>query len=335
MLQCCAGDQRSLLSAAQAHSRLHQAAVLALHSIRADVPQQQQVDCVLGYLAKHGSQVHSLDLSSRQQVTLYQLPPILQLTSLQLRRFSLQLQPACDSMGVLGAAATIAALKHLQLQDCLVIDDDLGFTAALQQLPTGLEHLSISGVHKPVSYGTCIEQLCQFAIPTQAVQHLQRLTCLALKGFGMDPAVLAGKTLLQHLQLEDCWFDRAPRSAVSKLMAHLQPLQQLTSLNLHNSALDDEDSQISSPRYWTGEPRPGSAPVSAYEALTASSKLQHLDLSLWKLPLGVWQHLFPAGRQLPHLTSPALTFVTGWLLPMVAQPLMVSSWSAAAQPCSI
>jgi hypothetical protein len=57
VLQCCAAeDQRSLCSAARAHSRLHKAAALALSSIDVTVRQQQQLDSVLLYLDKHGSQ---------------------------------------------------------------------------------------------------------------------------------------------------------------------------------------------------------------------------------------------------------------------------------------
>jgi hypothetical protein len=47
-----------------------------------------------------------------------------------------------------------------------------------------------------------------------------------------------------------------------------------------------------------GGPNP---PAAAYAALTASSKLQHLDISKCRLPAGVWQHLFPVGKQHPHL----------------------------------
>jgi hypothetical protein len=51
VLQCCAADdRRSLFSAARAHSRLHQAAVLALSSITAVVSHQQQADSVLVYV---------------------------------------------------------------------------------------------------------------------------------------------------------------------------------------------------------------------------------------------------------------------------------------------
>jgi hypothetical protein len=63
MLRCCAAeDQRSLFNAARAHSRLHQAAVLALRSITAAIPQQQQMDGVLLYLSKQGQHVDSIQM---------------------------------------------------------------------------------------------------------------------------------------------------------------------------------------------------------------------------------------------------------------------------------
>lgn len=50
--------------------------------------------------------------------------------------------------------------------------------------------------------------------------------------------------------------------------------------------------------------------------MTASSKLQHLDLSGCKLPAAaVWQHIFPAGRQLPHLQTLKLADVKQPVLP--------------------
>ena len=51
------------------------------------------------------------------------------------------------------------------------------------------------------------------------------------------------------------------------------------------------------------------APASAYSALTASSKLQRLALHQCNLPAGVWQHMFPAGRQLPHLQELDISWV--------------------------
>mgnify|MGYP001807502052 CR=1 FL=1 len=42
-------------------------------------------------------------------------------------------------------------------------------------------------------------------------------------------------------------------------------------------------------------------PPAVFAVLTESSKLQRLDISCCVLPVGAWQHMFPAGRQLSHL----------------------------------
>jgi hypothetical protein len=77
------------------------------------------------------------------------------------------------------------------------------------------------------------------------------------------------------------------------LLSHLQSLQQL--IHLHLNCLSD-----------AGQ---GDPPVAAYSALTASSKLQLLDVSHCHMPAGVWQHVFSTGRQLPYLTSLNITDV--------------------------
>jgi hypothetical protein len=71
----------------------------------------------------------------------------------------------------------------------------------------------------------------------------------------------------------------------AQLLSELQHLQQLTFLDLQNSM-----------RAAIGNP-----PAAAFSALTASSKLQYLSISACTLPAGIWQHMFPAGRQLPDL----------------------------------
>jgi hypothetical protein len=93
-------------------------------------------------------------------------------------------------------------------------------------------------------------------------------------------------TQLQHLELVRC---RIPGQAagVAQLLSHLQPLQQLTYLELSSSL-------------HKGDP---STPAEAYSAVTASSMLQHLGLNSNILPACVWQHVFPAGWQLTHLTT--------------------------------
>jgi hypothetical protein len=345
VLQCCAADDAcSLFNAARAHSRLHQAAVLALHSISTHVSQQLDLEGVLVYLGKHGQHVNSLrlwgnDAPEYGQAFLCQLPPQLQLSGLQLQYLPLQLQPGKGSQGVLGAAAAVAALKQLRLDGCEVLDDgqDEALAAALAQLPAGLEHLSISNLHyytgglyENVQFPAAVLQQLNHLIhlkvgwcavagadeagpalqPLQALTRLvelkignlrrrevitssmlsgmQQLTRLELSGeVELDPAALAGKTQLQHLGLNHC-VSAGGAAWVAQLLPHLQPLQQLTHLSMSGSLLAVEGS---------------TPPASAYAALTASSKLQHLNISRCTLPASVWQHVFPAGRLLPNLQS--------------------------------
>jgi hypothetical protein len=50
-------------SAARAHSRLHQAAAIALNSITLEIEDQQQVDSLVDvYLCAHGQHVDSISL---------------------------------------------------------------------------------------------------------------------------------------------------------------------------------------------------------------------------------------------------------------------------------
>jgi hypothetical protein len=63
------------------------------------------------------------------------------------------------------------------------------------------------------------------------------------------------------------------------------------------------------------------APAAAYAALTASSKLQHLEVGSAILPAAVWQHVFPSGRRLPHLRVLDIEYARAR-----------SAWAAAAAP---
>jgi hypothetical protein len=349
VLHCCAADSHhSLFSAARAHPRLHHAAVLALSSIQAVVPGQQQLDSVMLYLGKDGKNVDAIHISSLDwRATLDNLPPSLLVSSLQLEGMSLQ-------PGVLGAAAGVAALKQLQLNNCNVVGNNTaGLAEAFSQLLLGLEHLTIAGVYVdatgPLCFPTCALQQQQQQQQHQltylelagirlqgpdedspALQPLQALTalvdlrlhallvldpwitvdmlsgmsgltCIDLAGgtdveayedeagdMVLEPGVLAGKTQLQHLRLACCKV-LGGTAGVAQLLSHIQPLQQLTHLDLAGSL-----GQV---------PGEGTPPASTHAALTASSKLHHLGISECSLPAGVWQHMFPAGRQLPHLTS--------------------------------
>jgi hypothetical protein len=85
----------------------------------------------------------------------------------------------------------------------------------------------------------------------------------------------------------------------------------------------------------------GIPPAAAYAALTASSKLQQLDISSCVLPAGVWQYVFPVGRQLPHLqkfdmadnlpSADGVLMGDGYLPPHPT----AAALSAAALGCSI
>lgn len=174
VMRCCAADDLcSFFSAARSHSRLHQAAMAALHTVSAVVSQQQQADSMLLFLGKQGQQVDRLDLeqTGASIITVRQLPPNLRLGSLCLDRLHLQLQPADGFRGVLGAAEGIAALKQLQLRRCKLRDGNDGLAAALAQLPAGLEALCFAFV-RGIGYWALL--------PTAALQRLLQLTSLQL-----------------------------------------------------------------------------------------------------------------------------------------------------------
>jgi hypothetical protein len=294
------------------------------------------------YLPKHGQHIDSISLrGAGYRIGFIQLPAkMIKLKStqlenckLQLDKLVLQLQQGEGNQGVLGAAAT-PPLKQLRLADCLLLDGEEGLASALVLLP-GLEHLSISN-----SYNTLgqlkvplsdmlpgLQELTYLELGNVSMQgwfgdpaNLQRLsglnrladlrllglqtgdhitastlsgaqslTHLQLQGIRQvgtyfDPAALQGKTLLQHLELQSC------RTQEGQWLSQLQHLQQLTCLIL---ALT----------WYNIDPYPS---ASDYSALTASSKLQHLDLTI-HMSTAVWQHIFPVSRQLPHLRSLRLT----------------------------
>jgi hypothetical protein len=123
---------------------------------------------------------------------------------------------------------------------------------------------------------------------------LTRLSCTAIS---IDPGVFSGHTRLQHLQLQRCVLypenlGAALLAGVAQLFCHLQELTELTHLDLQGTVMWNQPTAASSAQQ-----------LSAFSALVASSKLQHLDMSTCCLPGCVWQHLFPAGWQLQQLHS--------------------------------
>jgi hypothetical protein len=101
--------------------------------------------------------------------------------------------------------------------------------------------------------------------------------------------VLAKKPQLQHVVLYGCQLS-GDSTGVAQLLSDVQGLKQLKHLNLISS-LQSCPTDESTP------------PAVAYSVLTSSSMLQYLDISGCLLPAGVWQYLFPGGKQLPHLES--------------------------------
>ena len=332
-------DQRSLLNAARAHSRLHHLAALVLRSIKAQVKEQQHADSMVQYLSKHGQHIDSLELWGsgplEDTITLQELPPRLHLTSLHLLGLCVQLQPGNGFQGVLGAAAAAAEappLKQLKLVSCELLDREEGLAAALSLMPA-LESLEVSKhsmqdpclqlpadlfaadlqqlthlkLHGVTLRGPSQEQwqglsrlesldLAQhmyaperYTIPVSLLQnaHHHHLTRIVLADFAWEPAILGGKIKLQHLKVSNSWETIIWGTWATQMLSHLQHLKQLTHLDLPVPLKD----------VGVGDP-----PAAAYSALTASNKLHFLGIYGWSLPAGAWQHMFDAGRQLPHLT---------------------------------
>jgi hypothetical protein len=332
-----ADDRNSLFRAANAHSRLHQAAVVACSSITVTLNRKLQTDSLLLYLQHHGKQLGSMHLTALlSREPLRHLPPTLQLTSLIFSNMRLQLQPGGGFQGVLRPGLP---LKQLRLQECIVLDgadDDERLTAAwgVLSLLTELEVLSIScwfegsapffttAVLAQLQQLTCLELDVKGELqgPNEtmpALQPLQSLTKLpALKVVCYEPcsvtaSVLSQLSQLTRLELAD------PDVLEPAALAGKTQLQHLGLAVCDPRALSGRAAELLSQlQHLTqltylglradltgiGEEE-GNSSAAAFSALTASSKRQHLNFSECKLPANVWQHIFIIGRQLPHLQS--------------------------------
>jgi hypothetical protein len=108
---------------------------------------------------------------------------------------------------------------------------------------------------------------------------------------------------LQFLHILECGVE-GPAEGPGSFLSSISRVQHLMRLQLHMDGFA-----------W-----PPAAP--AYSALTPSSTLVELELCDPGLPAGIWQHMFPPTRQLPHLTS--LIVGSMWF---AQDPL--SAWGAA------
>jgi hypothetical protein len=190
VMHCCADDLRSLFSAARAHSRLHQAAVLAASSITA-VVKQQDLDSVMSYMYEYAQHIKEVDLCGAidnswwpdTTLQLHQLPPALQLDSLRLSKLCLQRHPGYNLAGVLGYAG-VTALKQLHVLSCSVLNRGVGQRHAtdMPQLSAGLDRLSfqykVQG--RPPNSLVALSKADQWAVTADMLPDTPQLTRLEL-----------------------------------------------------------------------------------------------------------------------------------------------------------
>lgn len=352
VLQCCAADdQRTLFNAARAHSRLQKAAELALDSMYVSCTSQQQADSALMFLGQHGEHVGSIRLKGKDQrcvfphtpkdaVNIHQLPPSLQPSNLSFNRLRLQLQPGDCFLGVLGAAAGLAALKRMEINSCRLLDGDEALAAALSRLPAGLEHLCLAPA-ATTGFGI---------FPVRVLQPLQQLTYLELgdvilKGLGEVAPTLQAMTRLVDLRLSKVSVSHPDGCYSFEVISAdvLSCASQLTRLAVSNCGFETgalalpyqsrlrhldieardylnrtgrDDSLLELPNL---QQMPhlthlrlcanlSGIPAAAFTVLAANSKLQHLDISRCELPDGVWPYIFPVGG-LPHLQKLNVSYV--------------------------
>lgn len=196
VLHFLADEPRSMFSAARAHNRLHNAAVMATNSILVPVEQQQLDTSLLPYLLHHGQHLSSItvgcstccknklaysaDNHCYEHPRLDHLPILSNLTTLICRSMLVQLQPGSGQQGMITAALP---LKQLMLEDCRLVDVDnskddkkdkeeaeLALAAALSALPH-LESLSINDLSTRTGV---------VSFPVTVLRNLQQLTALLI-----------------------------------------------------------------------------------------------------------------------------------------------------------
>ena len=122
---------------------------------------------------------------------------------------------------------------------------------------------------------------------------LTALQSLYLKHFIVETSQLHGLTQLTSLHLIDAVFNP------THLLALLGKLTMLQQLHI----AQPEEMQSTGAAVEGGAEQAWPPASAAYARLTASSQLQELSLANCQLPPGIWQHVFPAGRQLTQLQS--------------------------------
>lgn len=155
-------------------------------------------------------------------------------------------------------------------------------------------------------------------VTASMLSGVQQLTCLQVSN-KFETSALAGMTRLEQLVLKGCKMTPG-KAGMSQLLSVVGGMQQLTHLSLegslytepHRGMIEESSLEFSRMDLRTF--------VAAFEGLTASSRLQHLDISRNFVPPGVWTHMFAEGRPLMHLRvlnlGGIMNFPMHWTGPM-------------------
>lgn len=271
------------------------------------------------YLSNHSYQVTSLVVPWARTpdwpLAVSELPPDLQLASLELTGLALGHKDDIDLNDDCGVLRQQSRLAKLRLHDCLWKGGQHGLHVALASLPT-LQHLSIDILIMATwdEYGCC-------TIDPKVLHHLPRLTYLEISRMnigwdcdpytplpGHDPKPLDPLAAVQLTELQALRFSAGPCSGKAKTMQvlGLAGMPQLTYLHL-----DDRGHHLS-----------GVVP-----AFTSMTHLQHLRAPVCVAERGYFTGIAMDLSQLQHLTR--LTYLCVQLEDSLSfPPPEVSTYSA-------
>ena len=268
----------------------------------------QRFQGLMQWVEKHGQHIKELDLN-RVGGTLTELP-CWQLRQLGIFNGSVQLGPSSSHPGVLHSCN---GLTKLQLWSCQVDGPDN--LSALSAVPA-LQHLELSYISSSTGYvslpGSVLQVLTQLSalklelnikVTAESLQHssaLQHLQVLSLYHplVPLSPSSTPGLAQLTGLQaIKLSYFDEPLDAALLQHYTRLQQLQ-LQGGDLTGAAGSatllaaiGQQPQLEQLELW-GVRCEWPRAAGAYTALTASSRLQELDVHVDEWPAGVWQSVF-------------------------------------------
>ena len=251
-----------------------------------------------------------------------------------------------------------AAVRHrLELQ-CGIIDAPVR-SAVLDGSLSSLVHLQSLSIIPVAQQGFDIRMYTVGGLSGSTLPHLQHLTYLNVHSLDVvnlmqlhaltnlqsldlmvaDDTTIIGPSCLPGLtfpaSLKTLFLlSRVEPEVLSLLPTGLQELQVSCTVGgpvegpgsfLHGMARLQHLTSVILLGHGTVWPPPGPA----YSALTASSKLVDIHVTDSYLPLGVWPHVFPAGRTLAHLTSLVLRGLEDYGGSYVGNVRTSPQWGAA------